>query len=271
MNEITKYKKYSVNENFLDEINEISSFFIGLMASDGNITNKINPKCRSNTFSLSQSGDNGLNLIKQIYNWLSYNGKIYHRKTTSKIAHSISISSIKLIQKLSEHNITPNKSSTYFYNGKATLKPFLQGYVEGDGCVGIYNYGKNNPYFYISFFGNEEFKKSVIDLLPIKPNCRKVNDGYYEIKFLGRRGIEFSNWLWEVPVYEDSEKYKKFLYFKNNILKNTKYYKFHELNLLINKMLKEGIPPKKISEDLNIKRQTVYNLTRNNKNGRNTY
>lgn len=88
---------------------------------------------------------------------------------------------------------------------------------------------------------------------------------------MGRRGIEFSNWLWETPVYEDSEKYKKFLYFKNNILKDTKYYKFHKLNLLIYKMIKDGIPPKKISEELNIKRQTIYNLTRNNKNGRNTY
>lgn len=271
MNDTSKYKKYSVNEYFLDEINDVSSFFIGLMASDGNITNKKNSKCRTNIFSISQSGDNGLDLIEQVKRWLSYSGKIYHIKTTHKVAHQISISSIKLIKKLLEHNIKPNKSFTYSYNGKAILKPFLQGYIEGDGCVGVYNNGKNNTYFYISFFGNEEFKKSIIDLLPIEPNCREVNDGYYEIKFLGNKGIKFCDWLWETPVYKESKKYKKYLHFKNTVLKNARYYKFHILNSEINKMLSDGTSPKEISEVLEIKRRTIYNLTYNNKNGRNTY
>jgi|ERR1035437_652394 hypothetical protein len=257
-------KKYSVDEKFLNKINSINSYFIGLMASDGNIKKNLN------SFSLSQSGDNGLNLIEEIYKWLKYTGKIYHRKTTHKIAHSIDITSKELVQNLIKHNITPNKSFTYYYNGKALLKEFLQGYIDGDGCVGIYN-SNTTKYYYISFFGNQFFKDSIINLLPIKPTCHEVNSGYFELKFFGKKGIEFSDWLWEKPIYNNSLKYNKYLLFKNSKYMNTKYYYYGKLNLKINEMINNGFSTNEITKKLNIKKRTIYNLKYNQKNGRNTY
>lgn len=175
-------RKYHVNENFLDDINDINSYFIGLMASDGNV--KKNLKC----FTISQSGDNGLKLMKKICEWLEYDGIIYQTKTTNKISYSVTITSSKLINMLISHNISPQKSSTYFYNKVANLKAFLQGYIDGDGCVGIYEKNKIK-YIYISFFGNQFFKDSIIDLLPTKPTQYKNNNGYFELKFFGRKAI----------------------------------------------------------------------------------
>jgi len=129
-----------------------------------------------------------------VQKWLEYDGKIYHKKTTHELAHSITITSKNMVTKLNEHNVTPNKSFTYKYNNIALFNEFLQGYVEGDGCVGIYN-SSTTDYYYISFFGNEDFKDSIINLLPTKPKLRKVNNKFYEIKFLGKIGIEFSDWL----------------------------------------------------------------------------
>jgi len=257
-------RKYNLNENFLNEKNKINSFFIGLMASDGNV-NKNNK-----AFSLSQSGDNGLNLIKIIQKWLEYDGKIYSRKTTHKLAHSLTITSEKIVKKLKEHNVTPNKSFTYKYNNITLFNEFLQGYVEGDGCVGIYD-SSTTKYYYISFFGNKDFKDSIINLLPIKPKLRKVNGSFYEIKFLGKNGIEFSNWLWNNPIYVDSPKYKKYVEFKENYLINTKYYKYGLLNKKINNLLNKNIEPKIIAERLKINKRTVYNYKYNKKNGKNTY
>lgn len=257
-------KKYHINETFFDNVNNVNSFLIGLMASDGNVRKNLN------SFSISQSGDNGLKLINKICEWLEYDGVIYHSKTTNKIAHSITITSRQLICKLLEHNITPNKSSTYHYNNKAHFNEFLQGYVEGDGCVGIYK--KNNiEYYYISFFGNEKFKESIINQLPIKPTCYRVNGEYFEIKFFGRKGVEFSEWLWKNPIYSDSVKYNKFVNFKKYKYVNRKHLIYKDLNIKIIEMLNEGLAPKEIALLLNINKRTIYNLKYNKKNGRNTY
>jgi hypothetical protein len=257
-------KKYTVNENFFDEVNKVNSFFVGLMASDGNIRKNLN------SFSISQSGKDGLVLINNVRKWLEYNGVVYHTKTTNKTAHSITITSPVLVKKLIEHNIIPNKSSKFYYNNKSYLNEFLQGYVEGDGCVGIYK--KNGiEYYYISFFGSENFKESIISLLPIKPKYYRINDRYFELKFFGRKGIEFSNWLWENPVYSNSVKYNKFIDFKNNKYSNRKHQIYGDLNIKIINMLNNGHLPKEIACHLNINRRTIYNLKYNKKNGRNTY
>jgi len=258
------FRKYSVNEEFLDEINAVNSFFIGLMASDGNLRKK------GNTFSLSQSGVHGKQLLYQIMEWLSYNGKIYEHTTTYKKSYEIVVSSEKLREKLLEHNVIPIKSYEYFYNGKAMLRPFLQGYIEGDGCVGIYDSGTSN-YYYISFFGNKKFKESISTLLPVIPKCQEKNNGYYEIKFHGQSGIDFSNWLWENPVYKDSPKYIKYRKYLNYQCLTTRWHHYKNLNSEIVKMIEKGTPLKQIAKDLDIKRRTVYNLKYNIKNGRGTY
>jgi len=257
-------KKYSVNELFFSDVNSINSFFIGLMASDGNINKNLN------SFSISQSGDNGLKLIDTICKWINFNGVTYHNNTTHKIAHNITVTSKKMVKNLIEHNITPNKSSTYSYNNKALFNEFLQGYVEGDGCVGIYK--KNGiEYYYISFFGNENFKESIIDLLPIKPTCYRINEKYFEMKFFGRKGIEFSNWLWKNPVYLNSSKYNKFIAYNTNKYVNCRHQIYHNLNSKILRMINEGLTIKEITELLNISKRTIYNLNYNKKNGRNTF
>lgn len=257
-------KKYSCNEKYFDIINNENSFLLGLLASDGNVKN-------NKVFSIYQSSDHGYSLIKKIKNWLSYNGKIYKNNTTHEISYGIVITSNSIIKKLREHNITENKTFTYEYNGLADLKYFLQGYLEGDGCIGIYD-SSTTKYFYVSFVGNEKFKDSIIRHLPIKPNIRELKNSIYEIKYLGQKGIEFSDWLWgDEVVYDKSLKYQKYIQFRKKYLENTRYFKYRKLNSKIEKYLNKGLTPKLISEKLNISKKTIYNYKYNKKNGRNTY
>jgi hypothetical protein len=62
-------RKYHVNDSFLDSIDHLQAWFLGLMASDGCI-------CSKNQFSLSQSGNHGLKLIESVQNILGHTGNI---------------------------------------------------------------------------------------------------------------------------------------------------------------------------------------------------
>lgn len=256
-------RKYSLNENFLNQINEKNSFFVGLMAADGNVANK-------KTFSLSQSGENGFHLITTIRDWLEFNGKINETPTNRQQSYSIIITSEKMVDDLSKHNIVKNKTKTYNFNDNVLLKEFLQGYIEGDGCVGIYD-SSTTLYYYISFFGNKSFIKKILEYIPFEFNSTELNNDYLEVRFLGENGLKFSEWLWEKPVYMESTKYLKFLDFKENYYPQTKYYKYRVLNNLILEMLENGKQPKQIANELNINVKTIYNLKYNKKNGRGTY
>jgi hypothetical protein len=256
-------KKYSINENFFNIINEKNSFIIGLMASDGNIRN-------DKVFSISQSGERGLHLIKTICNWMDFNGVITSNPTTHQTSYTITVTAEKIVNELHKHNITTNKTKTYKFHDEILLKEFLQGYIEGDGCVGIYD-SSTTLYYYISFFGNKEFIMEIVKYIPFESKLREINTDYLEIKFLGENGLKFSEWLWQTPVYKESSKYLKFLDFKENYYPKTKYYKYRNLNKLILEMLENGNQPKQIANELNVKVKTVYNLKHNKKNGRGTY
>ena len=134
-------KKYSVNEDFFADKNILSCYYAGLLAADGNVS--LNGS-RLHFGQIAPRKKFVENMVKD----LEYTGVIYKtkkKKKKHKDAYRITISSKKIISDLDRNfNITPKKS--------LTLKPpslkgdfaiaFVMGYIDGDGCIGVFNKGQ---------------------------------------------------------------------------------------------------------------------------------
>lgn len=198
---------FNVNDNFLSNLYAPQYWFIGLMASDGNVS--------KNQFSLSQSGDDGKILIEYVNKMLKSNYKICEIKTDCKISYSLHITSKKIINKLKKFNIIPNKTLIYKYPTNIPLKYvscFLAGYVEGDGCITITKGKNGNGCLCASFVGTKDFIYSVSELIPIKGSVRKHNSSsVYEIRWNGEKAIKFCDWLYSNKSLYHSYKYKNYI------------------------------------------------------------
>lgn len=183
---------FDCNDNFLDELTPQSAWFLGIMASDGNISG-------TNRFSISQSGDHGFDMIKHIQALLHHNGNVCTTKTNRLDAHSIAITSPKLVSKMAEYGIGPNKSLTlkFPYNIPIELRrDFIRGYFEGDGSIGVYHLGNTPKCLVISMYGTVEFIRGVSENVPLR-HC--VNDGGHEFRCNSRYAVRVGDWLFANP------------------------------------------------------------------------
>ena len=240
-------RKYKVNDNFFDNLNNEKLWLIGLIASDGNVANKFR-------FSISQSNKEGFKLLKYIKKLLKYNGKIYLYKKTN--SYHLVISSQKIVKALSKFNIVPNKSLIYNLPdiNKKYFKNYLRGYFDGDGCIYIKNL-KQTKFIVACFVGTENFINNVNKILIFKGKTRKIKSAknLYEISFNGKKAIEFLTWLYSDKIIYQSYKYKKFKSYLEQ--RNDKFTKFSKPRKLFN----EGYSTAIIIKDCkNIKRKTIY-------------
>ena len=181
-------RTYKVNDKFLDIIGKEQAYFLGLMASDGCV--------KKNCFSISQSGEHGLKLINDLKILLKSNAKIYKYMNT----FSINITSKKLVESLKIYNIVERKTLVYEFPNKLSkiyYKYFIRGYIDGDGCCGIYNSGTCD-YLSISFVGTKNFIKDCYNKIPISGNICKIKrcKNLYDIRYNGRKAIKLGEWIW---------------------------------------------------------------------------
>jgi len=202
-------RQYKLNDNFLDIDSNIKYYFLGLMASDGCL-NELN-----HTISISQSGDNGLKLIEYIKKILDTNYPIYiTNPKVGKQVYSLSFRSQKIWQKLIENNIKPRKTYNfhipeYILNDLNKLKYFFIGYIDGDGCIGVY---KNmlSISFVCSFNMQKQLEK--ISIFQNAKFCKKNN--VIDIRFNGIKALRFCDFLYKnISVYK-SYKYNKYIEYK---------------------------------------------------------
>ena len=197
---------YKINHNFLDTLGPIQCWFLGIMASDGYI-NSINK-----TIGISQSGEQGLILIKYIKDLLNFDGNIYKQKTKGQNAYKISFSSNILLNKLKEYNIVPNKTKTYIIpdcilNDDNKLKWFLWGYIDGDGSIGVYN-----KILTVSFICNLYMFEQLKNKVYFKKANLIQKSNVKEIKFNGINAVRFCEWMYD---NENIFKWRKYIFFKD--------------------------------------------------------
>lgn len=244
--------KYSLNESFFDKIGDIQLWLIGLLAADGWIT--------KNNIGLSQSGKHGEGLINYVKDIINYGGVVYTSTTTNELAYSISFTSNKFVKILEKYNIVNSKSLIYKLpelNTEDELRSFTRGYVDGDGSIGIYDNGKGYRSLVISFVGTKEFIDTIGSKLPI-PYSNKIDkkrNNCLELRWYGKKAYEFGSWLYKnINLFKSN----KFITFANYNEPNYIADYYNEKKEIVKKLLLEGKPVSKVSEDTGIPFQTIY-------------
>lgn len=203
--------KFHVNNNFLDVIEPVQAWFLGLMASDGCVIS-------DNALSLSQSHSHGRELLQKIKDLLEFEGNI----TKYKNSFRIHITSRKLVKKLSEYNIVNRKSLIYQYPealDKTLFKYFLRGYFDGDGSIGAYRKSSAKDHhqsmLVASFVGTHKFIDRCAELIPFNKASFMSKPNVKEFRFNGWKAVEFCEWLYkpsieDIPIYYKEEIYKNY-------------------------------------------------------------
>lgn len=243
----------SVNDDYFDLMNEERYWLIGLLASDGYIVN-------GSYIGLRQSGDEGYQLIKYVNKIIGNTNEIRTYKTNRKPSHELYFSSKKIGSILSDYGIVSNKTNSFKMPNipKKYLKDFIRGYIEGDGCIGVYtNNNSNSTFLVVSFVGTKEFVKECKKLIPIDGKVRKAcNSNVYEIRWNGKKAIELCEWLFETEWLYKSYKYYKY---KEYIETHTpRYVKYNKIKKVVYEMITNNISPKQISIETGIPFQTIY-------------
>lgn len=173
------------------------------MGADGHVT-------KSGAISISQSNEDGYDLISYIREMIGYNGVIYKSKNVNTLFVSDNIIS----QCLSYKGIVRNKTLTFTPQSipNRYIKSFIRGYFEGDGSVGIYNNGGSEKYLKCSFVGTREFVKFVIDKIPRGFRLFKIKrcKNLVEIRYNGYYAYHFLKWLYSSPLLYRGRKYNIF-------------------------------------------------------------
>lgn len=251
---------YSVNDNFLKQESPNKYYLLGLMAADGCIFDKTNKW----GIHLGLSGDVGLKLIQHV-KWLldcTY-PIIIHAPEVGQITYNLNIQSKTLHNDFIINGVVPRKTKTfkipeYILEAEQKLRYFIVGYIDGDGCVGLYHTfrtkhgsGKTLDISLVccDFMGEQlkhspYFKDACI--------CKGENGSVWQVLFNGRKAIEFGKWLYEdmdESVFK-SYKYQHYIDYMNNRYEITPGLKQKELHDIIQKDIDENplITPKQIRE-----------------------
>lgn len=167
-------RKYTLNESVFDNINDDSAYWIGMILTDGSITIK---NCTPRNLNLGLKSEDK-NHVKSFRHFLQSNQPIKEYtndgyKKGSKIT-VFSTSSKKLVQKLSEYGIVPNK--TPIVQAPFCLqnnKNFWRGVIDGDGWICTHN--QKMPM--LGLCGTEtlvkQFQKYVLSITKTKATPRK--------------------------------------------------------------------------------------------------
>ena len=211
-----KYPKNTVNENFFNELNEKSSYFLGYIFADGNISWNTKKGYYSTTITASEKDKEHLEKLRFLIS--STKPLIYSSKTKS---YRLIINSKKLCKKLMEYGLTPRKSLTIKFPNipLSQLKHFVRGVIDGDGNV-RYVKRKRSPYFEITIAsGSKKFCecliKSIKQSIGLSANIRKVGNNTHIIQYSCNRGEKLAEY-----IYSNSNIFleRKYLVYKNNIL-----------------------------------------------------
>jgi hypothetical protein len=253
-----------INRNFFKNKTNEMFWLLGLIASDGCIHN-------NKMWRITQSGNNGKKLIEYIKKILNHSNKISYFKTIGENAYSISISSTEMVYDLKNiYNINERKTKDLKFNiqifeqNEEYFKSFLRGYIDGDGCVGVYDNGKGTKTLNIGFVGNNEYIEEIEKHIKIKCSSKSKLKNVYQIVWYGENAVRFGSWLYSNnSLYSNYKKENFFNYINGNNIPNWSFYNKIYLNVK-NRLNSENIM--KLSSEFNIPFQTLYKWKSDSKN-----
>lgn len=126
--------KYSFNHDFFEDLEtcEKAAYWAGFIAADGCVTER-------NTVEILLGGKD-FNHLEKFVRDIGGDNRIYHEPQRKGYRHGrchISLQSAKMSADLAIHSIVPRKTFTVQWPNlsDASLRHYLRGYVDGDGCL----------------------------------------------------------------------------------------------------------------------------------------
>jgi intein/homing endonuclease len=201
---------YNYNLNFFDEINEESSYFIGLLFADGSI----NKKGRV-VLNLSKKD---IEIIEIFRKKLKTNKPIFLVENTNSVSFSFQNKIIS--EQLNNFGLIPNKSLILKFSEKIPnefLKDYIRGYFDGDGCVSIIK-RKNTSSLRVHFVGTYEMLEGIQNVLISKLNITKTK--------INQITKDKNTFQFEIRRKNDILLFRDFIYYDNCICLSRKKEKF---------------------------------------------
>lgn len=207
--------KYTLNDNYFENIDtEGKAYFLGLMFSDGNITN-IGNSCKV----ILTSKDKSILLL--FLKELNSTGIIYREfhKKYKKECFKICITSKKMYNDLNILGCIPRKSLILkFPNSlsKDFIPHFIRGYFDGDGSVSIVNI-KNTTWKRLisSFAGTKKLITILQKQLPIPIKKLSKTKNLYILNFSVQDSVTLYKYMYNNATIYLTRKYDIF----NNFIK----------------------------------------------------
>lgn len=219
-NNAEAHRIYTINDDYFDTESHNMAYILGLLASDGNISNK------GNKIKIALSATDK-EILEKIQKELQSTRPLYEYETSQgyKVVELI-FNSEKIKKKLAEYNIVPNKSLTLKPPLKLNEKyiiDYIRGFFDGDGSIAKTGYqsrgiefrivsaSKNILQFFETYFYTH-YNQSLSHIY-----LRKKQEGYAQLYDL-RYSTNFSKQLYDIMYTPDSlylkrkkDKYKQLL------------------------------------------------------------
>lgn len=255
MNNSGQFKrKYNIkNEQCFSNINRTSAWLLGMLASDGCV--------KKNVITISQSNDIGKSRIEFIKSIYDCDYPIYTSiPNKGGAVYTLTITSKCMVEQLAEYNIVPNKTLSFDLSDNildVNLQSFIQGYIEGDGTIGVYKKNTGYELLTVILVGTLEFLNSLNDRVPVKGNVRHIKHSkIYESRWTGKKAIQLIDWVYSDNVFEESPKYNKYISYRES--HTPKYLKYDVICNEAQELLNDGHSIMNVSKILDVHFQLLY-------------
>lgn len=207
-------RNLSMDHNFFDIIDtEEKAYFLGIMASDGNVSSD------RDCMEISLSGEEDRALLERFKDALKYNGLIKNKSVkypNAKPCSRLSFTSKQIKNSLIMHGITPRKSLTLEFPvglSRNLTRHFIRGYFDGDGSVSY----KKDGSFLVSLTSSPSFIASVTtiinDILSLSVHIeRPIKTKAHNLKIGGNfAAFIFLDWIYKDATVYLSRKQAKYI------------------------------------------------------------
>ena len=212
-------RKYKLDENVFNSLNENSLYWLGFIAADGNLY--INPRGgKVVQFGLHQKDENHLNKLKT---FLKTDRPIYYYKSKRKYKGGyvitpevrFNINSLTIFEDICKYGIMPKKTFNLKIVEDLMDKHFFRGLFDGDGSIFSNNKGKN---LVICLNGIEQVLKAFCDFVKKEINIELVtspNKTIYRTRVYGKKALDVLDLLYDnANIYLD-RKIELYKFWKN--------------------------------------------------------
>jgi hypothetical protein len=204
----------NLRHDMFDSPTPHGDWLAGLIAADGCVS------ANGRSWSLSQSGGHGQRLVNEVAALLRYEAGVnVYQPPQGAESHSITVTSPRMVDMLvSRYGITPRKTVTLQWPSVAgdRAAAFLRGYIDGDGCVGVYRVGAVDAMLSVSLVGTTAFIAGAATVVPVPfrryalTRCVDLVDARWN----GRHAWTVGQWIYQhstsLPMTMKSVRYAEY-------------------------------------------------------------